>query len=426
MTSKQRLDRDALNVIQRAIQISDSEQKPQSDFMAKNLLDINDSPLIMPYWKAVALHFIPGFLAFVGYNILIKLIPNLPTLTNYYLASLLFVVPFELYYCMWMSKELTGRWIPNHLSQVFLYWPPHLAELRDDAKKRKKQQGDNEKQPTVFQRIWSLAKEVFALIKLYNTKQLLINFFWAYATFTFVGPYEQSIWITSIIPLISRLLKLHIFGEGDYGDNGYGLIYDYLSQKPLQCYLAAVGKITYNSVGGIVGLIVIMLSFVIVPLVEEFYYRGIALPALTHAQSVKKEKKRKEKDEEEDNNSNGKGKKGSSKQKKENSASAATKSKQVLSQKKGTTAEIPELVKQFVSSPISFFSQNQWLVNAFLYSLAYVAINPWIFLTRFFAFFPVTHAVEYGGNMGAAIQVQWMISAAQAILILLSVSKGGR
>jgi hypothetical protein len=57
------------------------------------------------------------------------------------------------------------------------------------------------------------------------------------------------------------------------------------SRLGLRCYHAHVIPISYESIGSSPGLVILLASYVIIPLFDECFFRGIALPALMHARS---------------------------------------------------------------------------------------------------------------------------------------------
>lgn len=111
--------------------------------------------------------------------------PEMHQLIIYYVAFLAFVIPFEILSIAILSKELTGKIIPDHLSAMFVFCPPHSSELEEFSNEKGKKK-KTQTRPNVFKRIFRLTVELFRLVKLAHPMTLFTNFMWVFISFTYV------------------------------------------------------------------------------------------------------------------------------------------------------------------------------------------------------------------------------------------------
>jgi hypothetical protein len=143
------------------------------------------------------------------------------------------------------------------------------------------------------------------------------------------------------------------------------------------------------------GIIIIILGIIIITPVEEFYYRGICLPALIHSRWKKH-------DNLDSRIMNDKGNKRKNKKNFVNNDNSGN------------------IYFKIHSKIASFFRDSAWLLNAILTSLSFSLLNPWNTISRIAAFFPIINFVQKNANMCLGLQVSWMLAIADGIHLIVS------
>ncbi|KAK2958582.1 hypothetical protein BLNAU_6351 [Blattamonas nauphoetae] len=405
MPPQQRNDRDAMNIIQRALQISNADGQSSKMYLPENKLDLTDTALTTSFAKIVFLHLVPGFMIFLGYNLLINIFPSKHLFTLYYAACLFFAVPVELLIIMHYSKKITGFYVPPHWSSIFLYWPPEIKATQTDKRNTSRQEQDStkgkkkdeESSLSLGNRLKTLLIEFLHFLRIEKPLTILSNFIWIFVAVTLTGPFESSVYYHLNVWLKKKLVNVE-FPE---------------FLKHIHVLPRSFGRLTYTNLGGWKGLTVIIAALVIVCVVEELYYRGLLLPSLV----LSRERSLKEKEQ----------KKAAGKRKKDEDetgekdapAEEEKPSKKTKKSKDKTPASQPSKPKKAdLVDKRPFSVRNAWLLNAILSSLSLVYVSPWITVTRFIHLSIPLWSVVEGKNMSYLLFPQILMAGVELIHLL--------